>query len=208
MAHTQRYLLRQMPGPRTPAEQSFDQHLLETQAMAQQAQLRGGGGGGGAQTPSYGPPSAPAVFPSPIVGDPLLTPVGGGGLASDSETDFMNLFTDNATTHLSSVDGQYWNAQEPKSAALVSSVASPVPPTTTVANTGGLSSSGRGAVNKRSRSGATAACGEATKPAKAARVRVARPKKASLPAPVTGQYYTCDQQPPRVVNPPLAGLQY
>ena len=125
----------------------------------------------------------------------------------------MNLFTDNATTHLSTANDQYWNGQEQKSSLLVSSVPSPAPATVSVANAG-LSSSGRGgggaAVNKRSR-GVAAARGE-SKPAKAG--RVARPKKPqSFPlTPVTGQYYTCEQQqqpqaPPRVVNPPLTGIQ-
>ena len=196
-----------MTGPRTSVEQSLDAHLAETQDMArqasQQAQLSGG-----AQTPSYG--VLGPVFPSPIIGggDELLAPAAGGP-ASDSEPDFMsNLFSDNATDHLSTAPhGQYWSGQEQKG-SIVSSVPSPAPATVTVANAGG--GGGGGAVNKRSR-GVAAARGE-SKPAKAG--RVARPKKPqSFPlTPVTGQYYTCEQQqqpqaPPRVVNPPLTGIQ-
>lgn len=191
-----------MTGPRTSAEQSLDKHLAETQDMArqasQQAQLSGG-----AQTPSYG--VLGPVFPSPIIGggDELLAPAAGGP-ASDSEPDFMsNLFSDNATDHLSTAPhGQYWSGQEQKG-SIVSSVPSPAPATVTVANAGG--GGGGGAVNKRSRGVATAR-GE-PKPAKAA--RVARPKKPqTFPAPVTGtgQYYNCDpqqSQPPRVVMPLL-----
>ena len=191
-----------MTGPRTSAEQSLDKHLAETQDMArqasQQAQLSGG-----AQTPSYG--VLGPVFPSPIIGggDELLAPAAGGP-ASDSEPDFMsNLFSDNATDHLSTAPhGQYWSGQEQKG-SIVSSVPSPAPATVTVANAGG--GGGGGAVNKRCRGVATAR-GE-PKPAKAA--RVARPKKPqTFPAPVTGtgQYYNCDpqqSQPPRVVMPLL-----
>ena len=191
-----------MTGPRTSVEQSLDKHLAETQDMArqasQQAQLSGG-----AQTPSYG--VLGPVFPSPIIGggDELLAPAAGGP-ASDSEPDFMsNLFSDNATDHLSTAPhGQYWSGQEQKG-SIVSSVPSPAPATVTVANAGG--GGGGGAVNKRCRGVATAR-GE-PKPAKAA--RVARPKKPqTFPAPVTGtgQYYNCDpqqSQPPRVVMPLL-----
>ena len=191
-----------MTGPRTSVEQSLDKHLAETQDMArqasQQAQLSGG-----AQTPSYG--VLGPVFPSPIIGggDELLAQAAGGP-ASDSEPDFMsNLFSDNATDHLSTAPhGQYWSGQEQKG-SIVSSVPSPAPATVTVANAGG--GGGGGAVNKRCRGVATAR-GE-PKPAKAA--RVARPKKPqTFPAPVTGtgQYYNCDpqqSQPPRVVMPLL-----
>ena len=208
LADTQRYLLREMTGPRTSAEQSLDKHLAETQDMAQQASQQAQLSGG-AQTPSYG--ALGPVFPSPIIGgDELLAPVAGGP-ASDSEPDFMsNLFSDNATNHLSTAHGQYWSGQEQKG-SIVSSVPSPAPATVTVANAGLSSSSrgggggGGGAVNKRSRGVATAR-GE-PKPAKAA--RVARPKKPqTFPAPVTGtgQYYNCDpqqSQPPRVVMPLL-----
>lgn len=192
-----------MTGPRTSVEQSLDKHLAETQDMArqasQQAQLSGG-----AQTPSYG--VLGPVFPSPIIGggDELLASAAGGP-ASDSEPDFMsNLFSDNATDHLSTAPhGQYWSGQEQKG-SIVSSVPSPAPATVTVTNAGG-GGGGGGAVNKRCRGVATA--GGEPKPAKAA--RVARPKKPqTFPAPVTGtgQYYNCDpqqSQPPRVVMPLL-----
>lgn len=157
--------------------------LLDTQAAAI------------AQTPSY----------APVFRDELLS----NGVPSDSEQDFLNLFSDNATTRLSTGGGQSWDSQDQQKSSLISSVASPVPPAVSVSN----SSASRGAANKRNRGGVTSG-GEPTKPAKAS--RVPRPKKASVPvaatAPqITGQYFNnCEQSqqaPPRVGNPPLTGIQ-
>ena len=183
LADTHRYLLRQVTGPPRTSAAEQQQQSFDTQAIA--------------ETPSYGPLG-------PVFRDELLS----GGVPSDSEPDFLNLFSDNATAHLSTAGagGQCWDSQVQKS-SLISSVASPVPPTVTVS-----SSASRGAANKRSRGGMTS--GEPTKPAKAA--RVARPKKASVPvaaaaAQITGQYFNnCEQlqqAPPRVANPPLTGIQ-
>ena len=181
LTDTNRYLLRQVTGPRTSAES------LDTQAAAI------------AQTPSYAP------LGPPVFRDELLS----NGVPSDSEQDFLNLFSDNATTHLSTGGGQSWDSQDQQKSSLISSVASPVPPAVSVSN----SSASRGAANKRSRGGVTSG-GEPTKPAKAS--RVPRPKKASVPvaatAPhITGQYLNnCEQSqqaPPRVGNPPLTGIQ-
>ena len=184
LADTHRYLLRQVTGPPRTSDaeqqQQQQQQSLDTQAIA--------------ETPSYGPLG-------PIFKDELLS----NGVPSDSEPDFLNLFSDNATAHLSTAGGQCWDSQHPKN-SLISSVASPVGPTVTVS-----SSASRGAANKRSRGGMTS--GEPTKP-KAA--RVARPKKASVPVAAatgqnTGQYFNnCEQSqqaPPRVANPPLTGIQ-
>ena len=183
LTETNRYLVRQVTGPRTSAAESLD-----TQAAI-------------AQTPSYAP------LGPPVFRDELLS----NGVPSDSEQDFLNLFSDNATTHLATGNGQCWgdSQDQQKSSLISSSVASPVPPAAvTVSN----SSASRGAANKRSRGGGVTS-GEPTKPAKAS--RVPRPKKSSVPVAatnpqITGQYFNnCEQSqqqaPPRVGNPPLTG---